>query len=92
MGLELDSNTSEHSDLMECRELMTLGNLVRAPAEILRVTPGWAAVPVEMTDRAARRANRDWRAFVIECLDPVEGWRRVPGGGTGADGKSVARS
>ena len=72
----------EHPDLMDCRQLRTLGNLVRARAEIRRVTAGWAASPVELTDRAARRANRDWRAFVIECLDPEEAaarwgdWRR----------------
>ncbi len=55
----------EHRDLMECRELRTLGNLVRARAELGRVTAGWAAVLVGMTDRAARRAKRDWRALVI---------------------------
>ena len=37
--------------------------------------------------REARKANRDWRAFVSECLDPVEGgyrwwnWRRWEGCG-----------
>ncbi len=53
----------EHPDLMDCRQLWTLGNLVRARTEIRRVTAGWAALPVELTNRAA---------FVIECLDPLE--------------------
>ncbi len=68
---------------MEYRELRTLGNLVRARAELGRVTAGWDAVPGEWTPREARKATPDWRAFVSECLDPVvEGgdrwwdWRR----------------
>ncbi len=46
------------------------------------MTVAWDAVTVGMTDRAASRANRDWRAFVIECMDPVKAsarwwdWRR----------------
>jgi hypothetical protein len=49
---------------------------------IQQVTAGWDAVPGEWTPRDARKANRDWRAFVSECLHPVEGgdrwwdWRR----------------
>jgi hypothetical protein len=61
---------------MDCKELRTFGNLVRTRAELRRVTAGLDAIPVGMTDRAARRANRDWRAFVIECLDPVEAGAR----------------
>ncbi len=59
-----------------------MGNLVRARAELGWVTAGWDAVPGENTAREARNANRDWRAYVSECLDPVEGedrwwdWRR----------------
>ncbi len=79
----------EHPNLVECRGLRTLGNLVRAWAELGRVTAGWDAVPVEMTDRAACRANRDLRAFVLSVWTPR---RRSPDGGTGTGGKSVARS
>ncbi len=51
------------------------------------MTAGWAAIPVRMTDRAARRANRDWIAFAMEFLGPVEAgarwwdWRRRKGCG-----------
>ncbi len=35
---------------------------------------------MEMAYRAAGRANREWRAFVTECLDlPELGWRTRKG-------------
>ncbi len=65
---------------MECMELRTLGNLVRARLELGKVTAGWDAAPEERTAREARRANRDWRAFVSECLDTVEAVGLAPEG------------
>jgi hypothetical protein len=78
----------EHPDLMEYRELRTMGNLVRARAELGLVTVGWDTIPGEWTPREARKANQDWRAFVSAWTP----WRGEIGGGTGAGGKVAARS
>jgi hypothetical protein len=40
-------------------------------------------------ERATRRANREWRAFVMECLEAGTGGQI---GGTDAGGQSATRS
>ncbi len=63
---------NEHPDLVDCRELRTLGNLVRARAELVRDFTECGTPQGDSNERASRRANRDWRTFVMECLDPVD--------------------
>jgi hypothetical protein len=56
----------EHPDLMEYRELRTLGNLVRARAELGRVTAGWDAVPGEWTHAPRGSQGQPGMASVCE--------------------------
>ena len=76
---------ARHPALRGCQALRTVGNAVRAVAEVQCVTDGWderegAARP--LSERAVRNRSRAWRSFLAECLDPTgprakwDDWRR----------------
>ncbi len=62
----------EHQDLMKCRGLQTFGILDRMRVELMWALAEWATTRGEGTGWATRRANRECRAFVMECQGPVD--------------------